>query len=164
MFRDQIICGVKDLNLQRQLLAKPNLTLQMALDKARATENSIRSTAALQKSTNPTVLRQNATVHQDSTERKGSTDEENEVCRLRSVRRRTSEGTMMGCKGCGRNHMRSACHFKDAICWKCDKKGHLARVCRAKQTADYSTTHFRENQPTYLISPHQPTGYQRRSM
>lgn len=82
MLLDQIIYGVKDLNLQRQLLAKPNLTLQTAQDEARATENSIKSTAAIQKSANPIVSCQNTSVHQGNSEQEEPVDEENKICHL----------------------------------------------------------------------------------
>ncbi|KAG8141396.1 hypothetical protein E2320_007024, partial [Naja naja] len=38
--------------------------------------------------------------------------------------------------------------FKDAICQRCDWKGHLARVCRARQPATYCT-----RQPAAQMGP-----------
>ena len=38
------------------------------------------------------------------------------------------------CKGCGGNHKRADCHFKDSVCHKCQKKGHIQRVCRGSGT------------------------------
>lgn len=35
------------------------------------------------------------------------------------------------CLTCGKNHLRSLCRFKAAICHQCGKKGHLVKVCRA---------------------------------
>ena len=38
------------------------------------------------------------------------------------------------CKHCGKNnHHSSKCHFKEAICNTCHKKGHLAKICRAQR-------------------------------
>lgn len=34
------------------------------------------------------------------------------------------------CIGCGSNHDRRNCPFKDSECYKCHRKGHLANVCR----------------------------------
>lgn len=81
---DRLICGVRDINLQRRLLAKPNLTLQTALDKARADESSNRSTAVIQKTGSPPSSHQAVTVHCESTEGKESTNEEDKVCHLHS--------------------------------------------------------------------------------
>ncbi|XP_013911759.1 PREDICTED: serine/threonine-protein kinase TAO1-like [Thamnophis sirtalis] len=46
---DRIICGVRDISLQRRLLTKTNLTLQITLDEARATESLTKSTETLQR-------------------------------------------------------------------------------------------------------------------
>ena len=38
------------------------------------------------------------------------------------------------CKHCGKNnHHSSKCHFKEAICNTCHKKGHLAKICTAQR-------------------------------
>lgn len=60
--QDRLILGLIDPNLQRQLVAKPDLTLQTALDKARATESSNKSTAAIQKVSSPHHSHRMATI------------------------------------------------------------------------------------------------------
>ena len=38
------------------------------------------------------------------------------------------------CKHCGKNnHHASKCHFKEAICNTCHKKGLVAKICRAQR-------------------------------
>ena len=37
------------------------------------------------------------------------------------------------CYRCGGKHNAASCRFKDADCFHCGKKGHIARVCRSKQ-------------------------------
>ena len=37
------------------------------------------------------------------------------------------------CYRCGGKHSAAKCKFKDAECFHCGKKGHIARVCRSKQ-------------------------------
>ena len=32
-----------------------------------------------------------------------------------------------------KNHLPHQCHFKDAVCHKCSKRGHIAKVCRASK-------------------------------
>ncbi|XP_024872568.1 uncharacterized protein K02A2.6-like, partial [Temnothorax curvispinosus] len=36
------------------------------------------------------------------------------------------------CQGCGRDHARSQCQFRDAECHNCGIKGHIAKVCRSR--------------------------------
>lgn len=36
------------------------------------------------------------------------------------------------CYRCGGNHLAPNCRFIEAVCRECNKKGHLARVCRSK--------------------------------
>lgn len=42
------------------------------------------------------------------------------------------------CNGCGGHHMRSDCRFRDARCNKCNKKGHIAKVCRSTRSSAQS--------------------------
>ncbi|KAG8125088.1 hypothetical protein E2320_020531 [Naja naja] len=52
MLLDQLVCGVRDLRLQRRLLAKADLTLKQGIEEAQAAELSSVSAAAIQKSIN----------------------------------------------------------------------------------------------------------------
>lgn len=36
------------------------------------------------------------------------------------------------CHGCGGRHERKYCKFRDAVCFACNRKGHLSKVCRSK--------------------------------
>ena len=37
------------------------------------------------------------------------------------------------CHRCKKNHLPHQCHFKEAVCNKCSKKGHITKVCRASK-------------------------------
>lgn len=39
--------------------------------------------------------------------------------------------TKSKCNGCGGSHPRAKCTFRDAECYKCSKKGHIAKMCRS---------------------------------
>ena len=56
--------------------------------------------------------------------------------------RRVSPCTTVSCNHCGKNnHKATQCHFKNAICNNCQKKGHLVKIYRApKQTMDTGVT------------------------
>lgn len=137
---DQLICGVRDIHLQRRLLAKTDVTLQTALDEARASELSNRSATEIQKSLSPSIARKTTAVHHDEVDSDLSSDEGEEVSHLKITPRRgwgsNEKKSQVLCVGCGGNHHRSACKFKNAECRRCGKKGHLAKVCRAAQPAN----------------------------
>ncbi|KAG8138991.1 hypothetical protein E2320_001764, partial [Naja naja] len=40
------------------------------------------------------------------------------------------------CVSCGGNHQRATCRFRNAVCLKCQKKGHLARICQAPRNTN----------------------------
>lgn len=40
------------------------------------------------------------------------------------------------CKSCGGKHARSQCCFRDAVCHECSKKGHIAKVCKSKESCN----------------------------
>ncbi|KAG8147532.1 hypothetical protein E2320_000168 [Naja naja] len=63
MLLDQLVYGVRDLRLQRCLLAKGDLTLKMAIEEAQAAEMSNLSAAEIQGTTNIPATKPNATVH-----------------------------------------------------------------------------------------------------
>lgn len=41
------------------------------------------------------------------------------------------------CNGCGGKHLRSKCNFRNAVCRKCSKIGHIAKVCRSTVKINY---------------------------
>ncbi|KAG8133897.1 hypothetical protein E2320_011665 [Naja naja] len=63
MLLDQLVCGVRDLRLQRCLLAKGDLTLKMAIKEAQAAEMSNLSAAEIQGVTSSPAAKPNATIH-----------------------------------------------------------------------------------------------------
>ncbi len=69
--------------------------------------------------------------------------EEHEVKKRRTVRKRKpsissdsdsdDEYLPEACEVCGRDgHCREQCFFRTAICYKCNKTGHLATVCKSR--------------------------------
>lgn len=100
---------MKDVALQRFLLAETSLTLAEALDKALAAETAnsyvkeIRGSGTV--SVMPLDKRQNRNQRQSQ---KGN------------------------CNGYGGKHPRAQCKFKDVGCNACKKKSHIQRVCRNK--------------------------------
>ncbi|XP_058026040.1 uncharacterized protein LOC131191673 [Ahaetulla prasina] len=137
---DQFIWGLRDGQLRRMLLARRNLSLTTAIDEATVYEQSHRAALKMQQpgvSRAPPAYRE-APVHYESAQahtsssnsfEEGEEEEATTVCRTeRSPRKKSFE---FPCSSCGGNHQRNNCRFRDATCRRCEKKGHLAHVCRA---------------------------------
>lgn len=114
MLRDRLVCGLRDEALQRNLLAEPNLKLQIVIERATSSEASLR---------NVMVIRQPEQVHQLNKR------DQQQDRQYRKTKKQTSSGSN-SCNGCGGNHPRSQCPHKETICSACGIKGHLQRVCR----------------------------------
>ncbi|XP_062538719.1 uncharacterized protein K02A2.6-like [Armigeres subalbatus] len=53
---------------------------------------------------------------------------------------RQVSGGQESCKGCGGQHIRSQCRFRDVRCHNCNIKGHIAKVCRSKRSCTQDTS------------------------
>ncbi|XP_060539046.1 uncharacterized protein K02A2.6-like [Pantherophis guttatus] len=139
--RDRLVLGLRDLTLQSRLLAWPQITFKEALEEASATEASQKSAAAMKKMKNGPPVKEEAAVHYERVESDSEEeDEEDEVHHLRADRKERQQGKREAwCSGCEGNHPRAECRFRDAICQRCEKKGHIARVCRTSQPASRRT-------------------------
>ena len=106
MLRDRLVCGINNQKYQRQMLAETDLTLKKATDLAQAMEAADRNSKDLASS----------------------------VGRINVVRRQQFSGRQSTtCYRCGGKHVATDCQFKEAECYCCGKKGHLAKVCRSKK-------------------------------
>ena len=105
MLHDRIVIGVNDSNIQRRLLAEPNLTLKRALEVAQAMETAERGSLDLQ----PAPAAAGVPVNAVEKQRRGVNDD------------------LVKCFRCGGKHMAMACKFTDAECFNCGKKGHTYR-------------------------------------
>ena len=108
--RDQLVCGLKDPRIQRELLCVQKLTVAQGLERARAMEAVAKEAKHLQLEGGDTETDE-APTHQ--------------------VRRAEKPH----CHRCGStDHMAAKCAQKDKRCHKCHKIGHLARVCKSSRT------------------------------
>ncbi|XP_060547527.1 uncharacterized protein K02A2.6-like [Pantherophis guttatus] len=127
---EQLICGVRDIRLQRRLLAKPDLTLAGALDEARAHEASTKAAETLQRPLTSKDNPKSAPVHREDAGSSSESESDEDVFRMEHQRKDTGS-PRRSCPSCGGHYDRLSCKYREAICRRCEKKGHLARVCRA---------------------------------
>ena len=107
MLRDRVVCGVRDVRVQRTLLAKPDLTFKVAFQNAKDLQAPAGS----------------ETVHAVTTNRSSSHLSTNKASPTR-----TGE-----CYRCGGKQGASTCRFREAECFVCGEKGHLARMCARRR-------------------------------
>ncbi|XP_068735333.1 uncharacterized protein [Montipora capricornis] len=112
MLRDRFVCGINNEKMQRRLLAEPDLTLKKAEEIALAMELASKHVVDIQL-TDATPGK----VHQVNSA-------------VRNKGKNSASNTE--CYRCGEKHEAFTCQFKDAQCFKCGKRGHLAKACRNK--------------------------------
>ncbi|UYV63446.1 ABLIM3 [Cordylochernes scorpioides] len=107
--RDALVCGILNGEIQSMLLMNSMLTFKVAQDMALAHEAAVKNVAEI---------------------KDGKPQEEmNVMGRAVKVRRRNEK--IFKCFRCGyTNHREEQCFFKDKRCFKCQKLGHISRVCK----------------------------------
>lgn len=132
--RDQLLCRLKNLKLQRRLLAKSKLTLKLALGEVMAVETMDKSKWRIRNAVSPTFKETNCRALVECI--RGHSSSEDEVSRLQEAREEKptmkaalSKGSH--CPGCGRQHLQELCRFRDITCCHCNKRGYLAQVIKA---------------------------------
>ena len=112
--RDRLVCGLRNMQIQKRLLSEAKLKYSKAVEIAVAMETVIRNASELQSELNPVP-------HVDKL------TESNKTTRAKPV-------ATPCCYRCGGNtHMAHNCFYKDQTCHHCGKQGHIQRVCRSKQ-------------------------------
>ena len=112
MIRDQLVVGIRDTVLSEKLQLDTDLTLEKAKKSIRQRE-AIREQQTILDETNGTNVAEHCSNRPKHSEKQ----------QLPSPKR---------CKRCGKEpHTRSKCPAKDAVCHKCQKKGHYGSMCRS---------------------------------
>ena len=125
MLRDRFVCGCKVSRLQCKLLAEPDLTIEKAFKQATAMEAAERDSKGLQDKPRQTM---SSVVHAMSNQPMGRYTKKQHSRSPRQARMSPS----LDCYRCGAKHKPSECKFREAECHFCKKKGHMSKVCCAK--------------------------------
>ena len=113
MLRDRLVCGIRSERIQNTLLAKDDLTYDVALSTAVAMETASRDAAELQTQTNSGVHKVNSGYRS---------------------RKQANKSKSASCHRClGKNHPQNECYFKTTKCDFCGKIGHIPRACLSKR-------------------------------
>ena len=115
MLRDKLVCDTGDKRIQEKLMAEAELSYENAYRIATAVELSDRSGRELEERS-PAAAPNAHWVSADKSRGKNH-----------------PKPQFSPCYRCGGKHSAAKCKFKDAECFHCGKKGHIARVCRSKQ-------------------------------
>lgn len=147
MLTEQLLHGLGVREMCDEIVAKKPATFAEAYEIANALEATRKITNEVKESSSPApeatnklgygppkVKRDKKIVRQRSSSR-GYKQQRNY---LDSSKQQNSTKLSDGnsCKGCGGKHVRSQCHFRDAVCHVCNKKGHIANVCKSKESCN----------------------------
>ncbi|XP_048582652.1 uncharacterized protein LOC125561897 [Nematostella vectensis] len=119
--RDAFITGLQSNTIRQRLLENKTLDLKTMFDQARALESAMRSSESYGAPQIPI----NAALPCNSTSLSAEQPDESTVATMK-----LDKAT---CFFCGnKKHPRPKCPALEAICNKCQKKGHFAKVCKGK--------------------------------
>ena len=132
MLRDRMVCGINNTSIQRYLVSEQDLPFENAHALALGMETGARNVQTLQKSVEAVV---STAENSDSSE-----------MTVHEVRNRASPGTeRKTCYCCGKaDHSPNKCHFKNAYCHTCGKKGRIAPECKSAHSGKSSPTQVRK--------------------
>ena len=123
--RDRFVCGLRDRAIQKKLLSVVDLTFKRASELALAMEIADKNTQEFKPFSGSEVKNVSR-----ETARKGR-GQFSDRTKFQGFQTGTkSKG--LKCFRCAGSHAPNLCKFKEEKCYNCSKKGHIAKVCRAK--------------------------------
>ena len=143
MLRDRLVCGINDAGIQRRLLSKSELTYKKAFDMALGVESAERNAKDLQSQKGESVhiievpVKPRAQARREGNQESSNNESVFALNTSTSSRPHTALRSHGGvCYRCGGRHQSKDCSFKEATCYNCQKRGHVAKVCRSKPGSD----------------------------
>ena len=120
--RDRLVCGLRNVQIQKKLLTERDLTFKKAFETAQSMEMA-----------NKEDFRDVSSPLDESV---------NKVSKFNNGKP-PSDGRGV-CFHCGQRHRPSACRFRAAQCFKCQKKGHVAKMCSFQKREPPSTRYVQD--------------------
>ena len=128
--RDRLVCGIGNADMQRKMLLDDGLTLGKAVKIARSEERTAENVAEIQ-SCNASAAK--AEMHVDSDRINYTGGQPSRQTDRREKSGDTREAAWKVCYRCGAlSHLANTCSYRTIVCRICQKKGHIARVCRSR--------------------------------
>ena len=132
MLRDRLVCGINYSQIQKSNLSEKYLKCQNALELALGIEAAARSLKELS-------LQGAKQVGEGSTPPPQNERGVHRVVPLRT-NKRTMNGPTRSCYRCRKLSLSASnCHFREAVCYNCGKKGHIKLLCQSKPRAGKTT-------------------------
>ena len=144
MVRDRIVVGVLDGTLSEKLQLDPELTVDKAVTRARQSEAVKKQQATVRgreqdESPIEVIKGGRRQPRQTPTKRMPQTQTPTNQTPQQPGKRGIGTYThrlagVAGCSRCGRtpSHGRAQCPAKDAVCHRCNKRGHYQTLCKTK--------------------------------
>ena len=107
--RDRFVCGLRHQGTQKILLSESDLTITKATEIVHSGEAAEKQVSQFKETSNAPVM----------------------AIKPRSYKKVDQQYGTCTCCG-GNNHLAKDCHYRDVLCHKCNKPGHLARMCRSR--------------------------------
>ena len=129
--RDKFVMGIHNERLLQQLLTQDHRkALDDLVEIARTFEVAEKESLREQRTAQLAILLQYQ-LQQQTTKPQRKQFRHNPCTRGNSKRQNLQSGRTGQCASCGGNHWRSTCRFRNAKCHKCNKQGHIQRVCQS---------------------------------
>nr|XP_026499742.1 uncharacterized protein K02A2.6-like isoform X1 [Vanessa tameamea] len=140
MLRDRLVCGMCDSRLQYELLKRENLQYQHVVDAMLSSESAGRDVRIIQRAASTSVI---SDLPTHATTPEGDAPEPMEVNAVQAT------PNLRMCFRCGNRHP-GECHFINAVCRYCKKRGHIEKICIKKKKSTNKNVHYTEECDDYL--------------
>ncbi|XP_055633621.1 uncharacterized protein LOC129773967 [Toxorhynchites rutilus septentrionalis] len=149
MLIEQLLHGFDSRELCDEIIAKKPATFNDAFEIAHtieATRNTAKEVRTVRQSLVPEGT--NKLGYEPPKTRRGNPNDVSSSHLYKGSGKPTYDSRV--CSGCGGQHTRSQCKFRNATCFTCEKKGHIAKACRSSkyQSQDRSTSQVQLEKPS----------------
>ncbi|KXJ79267.1 hypothetical protein RP20_CCG001680 [Aedes albopictus] len=131
MLIEQLLHGLESREMCDEIIAKKPANFKAAFEVAHTLEATRNTTTEVQAARSSSLVAEATNklgYEKPKTRRVYPSPQPN---KLKCSEKQFSEQSV--CSGCGGNHTRNMCKFRDATCYNCERKGHISKVCRSSK-------------------------------